>query len=425
MKVLLVTPVLAGSGETITALHLAETLAGRGHQVLFLSSPFARRFVEPRFPGRVRELGDDGADNRRRWDAALLELRPDAVVFADYALFAVPQGCAPLVDEPGWVESLDALDAALVTLDHFGFGQHSRPLELGPPHLGFFGYLRFSALPRRMQVLLPCPMHEPGPVPGRRGEPFRYWSELPLGIPDAPRAAVRRRYLEGGEGLLVFHSVPNWTWRLAEALELPLYRYLAEILELYLDGLPVTVVSVNNGGLLAPPPRARIRVVNLAPLPPAEYEALLFAADLVLTENRVSISMGKAVCGLQPCAVLRNGRRLLELAATLDGRLAEVVQEMERLRMGAVYPFEVFPNVTPGDLEEIGLYRGSSLPHAFRALELFGGGETRDALHALLTDPAERAALRARQRHYVDRLARLPDGAALLEGLVHGQRGAA
>lgn len=422
MKVFIVAPVEQGSGETITCLHLAAGLEERGHQLLFLASPFASRFLGDRFPGRVRPLGPDLDANRRAWRAALAELRPDAIVFADYPLLYFPAGAAPLVG-PGWREELEAADAALVTLDHFGFAQEEMELFFGPPHMSYFQ--RFPAIPERMQILLPCPMHEPGPVAGRRGHPFRYW-EVPLALDEGARREVRARHLLHEDELLVFHSVPNWAWRGAEMLGLPFYRHLAAILDHYLRDLPrpVAVVSVNNGSLLQAPPGAGVRFANLPPIPQPEFEALLFGSDLVLTENSVSISMGKAICGLQPCAALRNRFRFLELLQRAEEPLKGIMLAMERERPGTIYPFNAYPAGMTQELDHIVLYRDNCLTRAFRALEIFGGAETRQALQRLLLDPDEREALRAAQGEYVRRLERLGDGADVLERVVEAERAA-
>lgn len=438
LRVLLVTPVAEGSGETITALHVAESLAARGDEVRFLASPFAARFLAGAFAGRIDELTADGVENHDRWRRTVAGFRPEVVVFADYPLLFFPRGSCPLGRVPGWREGLEEVDATLVTLDHFGFAQRTEGMFMGPPHFGLH-YQEFAPLPERMHVLLPCPMHEPGAVEGRRGEPFRYW-RLPLGVAPEERAAERRRWLgspggeggiggTGGEGLLVFHSVPTWAWRAAEELGLDLYRHLPRLLASYLADLdrPVTLVSVNNGRLLAPPADAAdaaergspgLRLVNLGPVPKEEFERLLFSCDLMLTENKLSISMGKAICGLVPCAALRNGYRLGELVARSTGVVAEVVQALERQRLGAVYPFEVFPTVVPDDLREIGLYRGNSLTRGFAELELFGGEGTARALRALLTDRETREVLAEGQRRYAAAVARLDEAAVVLDRLV-------
>jgi hypothetical protein len=426
VRTLVVTPVEEGSGETITALHVAENLLGRRGTVGFLASPFARRFIERRFSERIWPLGASGAENRRQWDRALAELRPDVVLFADYPLMFFPSGCAPLAGEPGWVESLDAVDATLVTMDHFGFAQGERGFFLGPPHLGFHARYHTPRLPGRMHVMLPCPMHEPGAVAGRVGHPFRYW-DVPLSLPEGEREAVRRTYVPEDHGRLVFHSVPNWAVRGAYDLGLPFYWYLPDLFEQYFGGLdtPVTIVSVNDGTLLRAAPDASVRITNLGPISHTEFERLLFGADLVITENKLSISMGKAVCALQPCAALTNSLRLIELVDRVDAPVRDVILAMERAKLGSVYRYAAFPSVTPEDIEEIGLYHGNSLATAFRELEVFGGRTTRETLGRLLSDPAERGALRDRQRGYVEAVGALPDSATVLDGLLRRDRSGA
>jgi Family of unknown function (DUF6365) len=423
IKALLVTPVEQGSGETITAVHIAQDLIENGHEVLFLASPFARRFIDPSFQGRVQEFGPEGPRNHEIWKSALREFCPDAVVFADYPLLFFPSGVSRLASEPGWVESLDNIGACLVTLDHFGFAQHEMSLFFGPAHLTTFQYQKFPPIPSPMEILLPCPMHEPDAVEGRKGEPFRYWS-VPLGVTSSARQRIRRRYLENEDDLLVFHSVPNWAWQAAEALGLPFYEYLPRILEEYLGSVQkqITIVSVNNGELLASPSNSRVRFINLNPIPTAEFEELLFSADLMITENRLSISMGKAICGFQVCAVLKNSYRILDLIPRLKGTLRDSVLAMENIRLGTVYPYEVFPSGMTELLEEIVLYKNNSLTKAFCDTEVFGGDETAEMLRRLLVDQPERKRLQQRQQSYVDKLQALPTSTKVLCDLVEKHR---
>ena len=421
MRVLIITPVEGGSGETITAVHMAENLVAKGHLVLFLASPFACLFIQERFSQQVQQFSQNGAHNRQIWNTAVEEFRPDVVVFADYPLMFFPFGVSPLVSEPGWVESLEEIDACLVTLDHFGFAQHEMGFYFGPAHLSY-QYQWFPAIPERMHILLPCPMHEPGPVEGRRGEPFRYW-EVPLGVPDGLRRDVRQRYLERDDDLLVFHSVPNWAWQAAEVYNLSFYDFLPQVLDEYFGNLPkqVTIVSVNNGDLLTFR-ESRARIINLDTIPKSEFEGLLFSSDLMITENKVSISMGKAVCGLQACAALINSYRLLELMDGLKERLKEIMLAMENRRPGTVFPYAVFPSGMSDMLNEIILYRGNSLTEAFCEVEIFGGEKTASTLSRLLIDPQTRDELRARQQLYVDKLRKLGDSERVLYNLVEQHR---
>jgi hypothetical protein len=426
MNVLLVTPVEVGSGETVTARYLAALLARSGHRVHFLASAFASRFLHDQFAGQISALGQEGPANVKTWSRTLEEFRPDIIVFADYPLMFWRKGLAPLAREPGWEKNLLELDVPLVTLDHFGFAQGEMGIFLGPPHLTH-EYHRFEALPERMQIMLPCPMHAPGAVAGRKGTPFRYW-DMPLTIAPEVRAATRSKFLRHPDDLLVVHIVSNWAWQSAENLKLTFYRYLGDLLLHYLAqlGRGVTVVSLNNGSLLGSASRNGVHLTDIRPVTPPEFDELMFSSDLMLTENKVSISMGKAVCGLQAAALLKNSYGVLDLMGLCSGPVWEIVSAMERDRLGSVFPFDVYPTGMKDTLESIVLYRDNPLTEGFVELEVFGGAPTESALARLLTDAAARADLRQKQQRYVDALTALDDGATVLERIAAeaaGERG--
>jgi hypothetical protein len=224
MKVLLVTP--TQSGEAVTAVHVAENLMGKGHCAAFVTSPDARRLISSRFLGKVFELTSDVEDNIRVWYQALEAFTPDIVIFADYHIVASPGLSSPL--GPKWLAHLQRSQVCLVTFDHLGFGQCAEELTIGPRHL-HSEHVTFLAAPDGMRIMLPCPMHHPGPLEGWRGDLFRYWN-LPLGLPGDMRREVRRSYLNNEDDPLIMHSVPTWAWKMTETLQLPFYRFLSEIL---------------------------------------------------------------------------------------------------------------------------------------------------------------------------------------------------
>lgn len=423
LDVLLVAAVEGGSGETITTMHMADDLTSRGHTVRFLASEFAASFLEPQFGTSVQTLSSGDRDANVQLWADSVAGGPDAVVFSDFSLFSFPSGTSPLAQAPGWLDLARSVDTTLVTLDHFGFSQREILLFPGPPHLGI-QTLRIPAIPEDMNIMLPCPMHEPADVEGRIGRPFRYW-RFPLGVDEETRRSTRARYLQHEDGLLVFHSVPRWAVKAADALGIGgFYRHLPVFLDHYLSGTnrPVTLVSVNDGQLLRAPGDGTLEIMNLPPIPSAEFEALLFSADLVMTENKVSISLGKAICAGQVSAVLRNSKGLLDVLSGLDGDLRQAVLAMERSKAGTVFPFEVFPTGMTGDLDEIVLYRDNRLTEGFAELEVFGGDVTRGQVGDLLEDEPTRAALTARQRAYADAVANLPSASVVLERIVEEHR---
>ena len=417
MRVLFVAPVEVGAGETVTVRHMAERLLRRGDQVRVLVTQLGRRLFGPELAAHIQSLSADGDANRALWTKSLRDFRPDVVVFADYPLLGFSSGVAPLWSA-AWVRSLDDIAPCLVTLDHTGYAQRPLGVYYGPPHLSFH-YEAIPAIPRRMQIMLPCPMHAPVPVPGRKGRPFRSW-DGPLAISPDRRAAIRRRILEREDDLLIFHASARWAWQSAAAIGIPYYRLLPRILDIYFRELarPVTIVSVNDGALFDHRPGQSVRMVNLPSLPAPEYDDLLFASDLLLTENKISITLGKAISALLPCATLRNSYSLRELLRSLSGELREIVLAMEAARAGAVYPYGVFPLGMDDEIDRLGLYRDNLITCGFRELELYGGAETGRALCGLIADPGVRQALRTEQAAYVDLLSRLASADEVLDRIV-------
>lgn len=336
MKVLLVAPVEIGSGETVTLAQIATRVAAAGGSVRILASSFARHLLGAPFANRIIPLTDDGDTNRALWATTLRRFRPDIVLFGDYPLLSFARGVAPLYSD-AWVRKLDEADTHLVTLDHTGYAQRAMTVYFGPPHLSL-QHEAIPAIPARMEILLPCPMHEPAPVAGRKGHPFRYW-EVPLTIAEVDRQRVRRRYLADNRGFLIVHAAARWTWEGAASAGLPYYQMLPWLLERYLAGLPrpVTVVSVNNGHLLEPVAGGVVQIVNLPSIPSVDYDRLLLSADLLLTENKISISLGKAICAGIPAVSLRNSWRFRALLARCTGEMRELVISMEAHRPGAIF----------------------------------------------------------------------------------------
>lgn len=415
MRVLFVTPSETASGEAITARGVALDVVADGGEVSFLASPLASRLLGPSFGASVTTLSGDRGHNQVLWGSALAATRPDAIVFADYPLLFFRTGASPLADD-AWVASLQRGDAVLVTLDHLGYAQRARTVFFGPPHRSFHSEA-IPALPPGMQVLLPCPINSPQPVDARTGIPFR---GLQLPVPDDPaaRREARRRHAGGG-GLMVVHLVPGWSWRLADQFGLPYYAHLARLLLHHLRDVPapVTVVSVNNGSLLGCSSDGARRVVDLPELDVAEFDALILAADLVLTENMISAALGKAVCGLRPCAALHNTRRLADVIERADAPLRALVLEMERAAPGAVYPWEVFPIWGGDDLADLGVFVANPYLRGFEPVEVFGDREATDQLCRLLLEDDARADQRRHQESYNEALAGLPGPSEALRAL--------
>jgi hypothetical protein len=413
VNVLFVTPNPSGSGEAITALHIGAELSSAGHEVQFLADPFTSRFLAGSFEGQVEELSDDPGQTSATWHRVLDTFRPRVIVFADHWLLCLSRRARVLLDDHNW-KALRVRPVELVTLDHLGMAQGTHTLSFGPPHLDLYRG-DFSGAPPEMKVLLPCPFQWPAPPASIRGVPFRSW-KVPPALTAECRERIRGQYVRAEGERLVFHSVSPWAIEFCTRHQLPSYRYATRLFETYLDESvrPLVFVSVNGGSLLTPAEGAGFRVVNLRQLDPAEYDAILMASDLMITDNRISSSLAKAVCGLVPSVALRNSYTLAAIVERAGDAVRSLVLDMERERMGSVFPFEVFPIWSREDMDAFGLFVDNPILECFATLEAYGGEETRNALGALLRDPASRQRLRTRQQRYVDRVGRLPTGGEAL-----------
>jgi len=448
VRALFVTPTWMATGETATALALAESIVSDGGDARFLASAPAAQIARPRFGDRVREMTGDLAANQLEWRRLIEEVDPNVVVFSELRSFLALRlnRQYPLADLK-WLRELNGLDALLVAIDHVGSTPSVQKLMARLSSHLFFRMIANAWRPifERMCILLPCPLHEPGKVEGRQGHPYRSMT-MPLRLDEDVRAQVRARYLGEGrqdEGALIFHSVPRWSFRLSKALKAPLYDYLGEILTEYLGDVaePVTIVSVNDGTLLRPSPAKRVRVVNLAGLPLSEFDALLLSSDLVVTENIVSFTLAKAVGSVPGVALVNSWTSKEILDREPEGsEIRRLVAQAERRRAGSVYPHVMYPmrvqdkgaapsprrlllNASAPSIplpEE--MIRVGGLPSSpFIRAELYGGRETRDLFRDLLCDETRRRQVRAGDAAYLERQRALDEGAIVLKRLLAGR----
>jgi hypothetical protein len=231
----------------------------------------------------------------------------------------------------------------------------------------------------------------------------------------------------------------NSTWQaeLAEQRNLHLSEFFTELLALYVDDLPrpVTLASVSDRHQLPPPADSRkLKVVNLPNLPPNAYQTLLLSADLILTDNEISYSVGRAV-GHTPAMVLVNSftvRDLFRREGT-DGRLGRLISDVETKWPGSIFPHAIYPLPLQKDAltawrakdEGEGGRRNGALPVSrtrlgrmasspFLRAELYGGRETKEVFHRVLLDPAARQELQQHEHSYLDRLNQVGDPVSVL-----------
>ena len=408
-RVLIVTPHTLSSGEAITAVHVANELTQHGSCVRFLASRHTATLVPAHF--EVTVFGGTLEENQIIWTQAQQDFRPTLVLFADYALLSDKAGSIPLANGP-WIDALNCLEASLLTFDHLDLARE-RPAK-------WANQLPAIRPPDRMGILLPCPVHTPTRPAGRRGMPFRYWK--PPRLDAARRAEVRARYGAGPNELLVVHAVPRWAQAMAEVMRHPLYTVLASLLSSYLTGLSrsVLLVSVNDGMLLSSSAAYGFTIVNVTAMSVEEYEELLVCADLMLSENCFSVSLGKAVCAGVPVVLWQHTLNPIAVLTAEDKAVGVIAAEMIAANPKSLEPWLAFPSWNQDLVNALTALTqdADGVLASVERLEIFGGVPTRQAIHALLSDDGERERWRARQFLYAQRVSTLPTAPEAIRHLV-------
>ena len=257
---------------------------------------------------------------------------------------------------------------------------------------------------------------------------------LPIEFSLTDRRKTRERFLGKGQAdkaHLVVRTGSTWQSKMAEKAQLPIFDYLPDLFSYYLTGLrkPVTLVSVSSEQQLGP--AAGLNIVNIPNLTPLEFDRLLLAADVLITDNEIGYTQAKAV-GRVPSVVFVNSQTAEAILMRLpeDQPVGRIVREVQRDHPEAIYPHRIFPirdepwaadmgasdpteATTPSVMRLNGMV---SSPH-YKA-ELYGGAPVRDLFRALLDDPATRRAHKQNDAAYMRRLNELPDGGAVIARLL-------
>lgn len=399
MRALFVAPVTEATGETLTAVSAADDFAVGGHDLAWLVSPRASGLVPEALRGTaMRQLGPQREENLAAWRDLVGEFGPDIVVFADYPLLFLSGTACPLWERESELQFVgpDSQVPASVTFDHLGLTQlEGREIRVGP--LPSTAAIREVPLPADMSALLPCPLHEPEPRAGGRGVRCRGRAGAePLS--DRERAAVRAELGVASADRLILHAVPGWAGQLSRMLGSDFHRDYGRRL---VDALPESsaIVSINDGSLLAPSHRAGVEVVNLRAVPAPLFDAFLVSADLFVTDNPVSSSLGRAISsGVSAC-------------------VAYVWHEDERGGWGAggadrsapaAASYDLFPIFPAGEVSRLGVVPGNTVVECFAEVNLAEAADAAGRLLALLSETPGLEAMRGAQARYNGAVRALP-----------------
>lgn len=401
MKMLFLAPSRLSRGDAAIAADLARQMPGKRVQVGFVSSAESLPQLHDLGMPTLPLTGATPQENLAILDRVVRGFRPNLVIAAD--AFAVNESC----DWSGLTVELlrERYDCPVGSIDRLGWAAANYTAD-------FYGGARVT-LPRLLDgcdlVIRTCPPH--APVPGEAAGPAVLYAALhPGGLRDGGlrRAAVddvavaRTDQETAATGRpVVFIANSEWEYRnvrhsvsvgrLIEALPRVLHSHLAAL------GRPVHVVHVGPREWRFPTADG-IEYRHFSRLPYAMFHARLASADLFVTTNTLSATLGRAVLAGVPSLVLQNRSTVAEGAG--PGWLTRAASGL-----GRAYPFRVAPLGWYDLLEP--LLSGNPYRDCFATEEIFDGEAVRARMSALLDGGPEGTRLRERQEDFRERLAGL------------------
>ena len=427
-------------GEINVAVPLAKGLADLGAEIWFVASPLAARIASKHFPGRVFTMASNRDANQVTFWRVVKKYRPNMIVFSELYEILQPRRMpeCPILDRQ-FLADIGNLDTALVFLDFIAHVPALQEIAGCAQCAHPFGQASLTSFLKRLRVVLPCPLNEPGDIPGRRGVPYRVQG-LPVPLQAEDRALVRKSILgakSGPEDILIVRTGSTWQARLAKEYGVRVYNHFTDLLSTYLRDIRhrVTLVSVSDKQRLSSDRSRRVRVINVSNLDPSDYQRLILSADLVLTDNQIGYTLATTI-GTVPGAVLVNSYEVEEILRS-EGpgtAVARIVSQIERERPGSIYPHRIFPlridaemanldtgahrKPVPFGSEVLRLGRMRSSPYV--KIEMYGGKRTSDLFRRLLEDRSVKDYLNQQDKAYIERLNAIDDGPKVMSRIFDG-----
>lgn len=372
MRALFLAPTTKGFGETILGIRLAADLRRNGHDVRFLVHSSGSQLVgESGF--RCRSIAPHAlplfdflvSDEIRQW-------RPDALILSD--LFTVSLAMARAKTS---LASLKRHDIPIVAIDTWSQVETGKTIDI-------FGKPRWQmpSWPRNFGLrVTPVPFANP------LNAGAAYYSSLPTDIEFAKkiRRHVRRTLGVTDSSKLVLLCTAEWQHaNYPSAAATRLQAAVPRVLGSCIDRLGPAVHLVHVGPVAWSPSPCE-KYLWLPPTPPDRFNVLLSAADLVLTLNVSSTTIGRAIAARVPVASLVNSltaRTPKGLpCAGLEGTVAEATP---------TFAFDLWPLGYHDFLRPV--WKGNPLCEVLPRLEVFSIDETLASLDSMLFSRETRSA---------------------------------
>lgn len=385
MKMLFLAPSRLSRGDAAIAADLARQMPRKRFRAGFVSSTESMAQLHDLGMPTLPLTGETPQENLAILDRIMRGFRPDFLVAAD--AFAVNQSC----DWSGFsLETLrERYDCPIGSIDRLGWQAADYTADL-------YGGEQVQ-LPRLLDgcdlLIRTCPPHAP-----RQSDPGVIHAALHRG--GLYQGGLRPVAIEEASKATPVVMITNSEWEYDNPRQSPAVAQLIEALPHLLHGhlaalgRPVQVVHV--GPHPWPFPTAeQVDYRHFHKLPYPMFHARLAAADMFLTTNVLSATLGRAVLAKVPSLVLQNS------------------STVETPMLGTAHPFRVAPLGWHNLLEP--LLKDNPYRDCFATAEIFDPEATRQAMTGLLDDST---GLKERQENFHELLAGLPEPMEALKAVL-------
>ena len=397
-----------GFGETLIGLALADQIASDDLTCRFIVEPAARTLLQDsRHEFDVIEP-DMGVLCWLVIDDVVRSFRPDIIVLSDYFTYTAVLRWRYRTD-PWRIENYGV---PIVPIDIWEWGNTDFVVDIAGDHV-YPASDRFLSLPA---ALRPVPLAHLEPDAAGHALPFRVWEG------ERPLAAATRDRLRASLGLgtgdrLLLLATARWQVTGDAAYSEAASAVSAGIPALvtrYLGQLPQRAHFLLIGEV---PPAwsglAPTRTHAVPSCPPAEFGAVLQAADAVLSLNVAGTTVWRAALSGVPAMVLGNDFRIrgpgdAAAIAAADAAVGGLSPFVRGALPGCLplHPFRMWPLAFHSFLAP--LLRDNPYTDAFAHAQVLDEASVTQGMESLLFDKECRAARLAAQDRYAEQVRALP-----------------
>lgn len=405
-KLTFIALVSQGSGELTTAINVAEQLKREDIDISFITTKSGKKFIHKKFDTYI--FSKNKLKNITWMQNFFARRSTDLLIIADYYLFHIDRN----VSKSLWMGWLKDTNIPVISFDNFGLGRNypSVPYISFPERLPPRKYKIEFKVPAWIKYLItPCP-----PFSGRNENKGILYGKL-YDIKKIPRREKNEKMLQ------IFFPIPKWALGYAETSNNRYYSILFSILMRYLKDLGSKVnlicIAPLSSFIYNEPVPKNVKVRFYRFLPPEIYTRYLLSSDLLITDNILSSTIGKAVLGNVPVMVLKNSVRVdkknekVELTSPLNFKINPNFEPMIR-----EYPSLTHAKFFYSIYKEI--HKDDLFGQTFIEAEIFDETKTKELIKKILLDDDFKEGLRLKQRKYIKRISKLPTMAKLISDMV-------